>query len=46
MGGVKDKYLKCKSAGDQYVGICASGIDHLEKTFSASPPYLDITSIE
>ena len=31
MGGLKYKYLNCKYAGDQYVGSCASGLNHLEE---------------
>ena len=46
MGGVKEKYLKCESDGDQYVGGCASGPNHIEKTFAASPPYFDFSSIK
>jgi hypothetical protein len=34
MGGVKEKYLKYKAAGDQFVGKCATGINQLCKTFS------------
>ena len=46
MGGVKDKYLKRKSYGDQYVGRCTSGIDQIEKAFAASPPYFYFSSIK
>ena len=46
MGGVKDRYLKRESAGDQYVGRCAAGMDQLSKSFTISPPYFDFTSIE
>ena len=31
MGGVKDRYLKSKSAGDQCVDRCATGLDQLSK---------------
>ena len=31
MGGVKDKYLKYEATGDQYVGMCASGLNQLIK---------------
>ena len=41
MGGVKDKYLKYKAAGDQYVGICASGMNQLSKEFAVTPAYFD-----
>ena len=37
MGGVKYKYLKHKSAGDQYVGRCASGLNPLEKRLLLHP---------
>ena len=37
MGGVKDKYLKYKSAGDQYVGRCDSGLNQLSKEFAVTP---------
>ena len=46
MGGVKDRYLKYESAGDQYVGRCASGLDQLSKNFAVSPPYFDFSSLE
>ena len=45
MGGVKDRYLKRESAGDQYVGRCADGLDQLSKRFAISPPYFDFTNI-
>ena len=40
MGGVKDWYLKRESAGDQYVGRCAAGMDQLSKSFDTPPPFL------
>ena len=46
MGGVKDRYLKYASAGDQYVGRCANCSDQNTKEFALSPPYFDFTSIE
>ena len=45
-GGVKDRYLKRESAGDQYVGRCAAGLDQLSKKFAISPPYFDFTGVE
>ena len=39
MGGVKDKYLKHKATGDQYVGRCASGLNQLRKEFAVTPAY-------
>ena len=41
MGGVKDKYLKYEAAGEQYVGSCASGLNHLSKYFVVTPAYFD-----
>ena len=45
LGGVKDKYLFCKDAGDQYVGRCASGHDVNSKEFVISPTYFDMTHL-
>ena len=45
MGGVKDRYLKRESAGDQYVGRCAACLDQLNKRFAISPPYFDFTGL-
>ena len=42
-GVVKDWYLKRESAGDQYVGRCASGLDQLNRRFAISPPYFNFT---
>ena len=42
MGGVKDKYLKYKAAGDQYVGRGASGLNQLSKEFALMPAYFDL----
>ena len=42
MGGVKDKYMKYKSAGDQYVGRYASGLNQLRKMFAVTPAYFDL----
>ena len=41
MGGVKDKYLKYKAAGNQYVGRCASGLNQLSKEFTVTPAYFN-----
>ena len=38
MGGVKDKYLKIDSAGNQHVGRCASCLPILSMDFAVSPP--------
>ena len=45
MGGVKDKYLFYESAGDHYVGQCATTLDWLKKEFAISPPYFDYSAI-
>ena len=45
MGGVKDRYLKHESAGNQYVGCCTAGLDQLSKIFAISPPCFDFTGI-
>ena len=42
MGGVKDKYLKYEATGDQYVGMCASGLNQLIKEFAVTPAYFDL----
>ena len=41
MGGVKDKYLKYKAAGNHYVVRCASGLNQLSKEFTVTPAYFD-----
>ena len=46
VGGVKDKYLKRESAGDQHVGRCASCLPLLSIDFTVSPPYFDLSGIE
>ena len=46
MVGVKDKYLKRYSAGDQHVGRCASCLPILVMDFAVSPPYFDFSGIE
>ena len=46
MGGVKDKYLKRENEGNQYVGRCASCLNHLEKEFYVMPPYFDFAHIK
>ena len=45
LGGVKDKYLFRESAGDQYVGRCASCLDMLSKDFAVSPAYFDFSEL-
>ena len=39
MRGVKDKYVFRECAGDQYVGQCACGLNHLEHKISVFPDY-------
>lgn len=46
MGGVKARYLKYESAGDQYIGQCATGKNPLSKQFAASCPYFDFGMLE
>ena len=37
MGGVKDKYLKRESSGDQYYGRHVSGLNQIEKRLIFHP---------
>ena len=46
MGGVKDRYMKYASAGDQYVGRCTNCADHNSAEFSLSTPKLYFYSFE
>ena len=46
LGGVKDKYLFRKNAGDQYVGRCASCLDQNTTEFAVSPPYFDYSRFD
>ena len=46
IGGPKDKYVFHESAGDQYVGRCASCLSQLDKEFACSPPYFDFTALD
>ena len=41
MGEVKDKYLKYKAAGDQYVGRRDLGLNQLRKEFTVTTAYFD-----
>ena len=41
MGGTRDKYIKYKFAGDQYLGRCLSGLDQLSYMFGCTPPFFD-----
>lgn len=45
LNGVLMRYLKYESAGDEYVGRVASGLDLLTTEFSLSPPYFDYSTI-
>jgi len=45
MEGMKEKYIFCEKAGDQYVGRCASLLDQLSKEFAVSPPYFNFESL-
>ena len=44
LGGVKDRYIKYKKAGDQFFGMSVTGLPILEKGFVISPSYFDISS--
>jgi len=44
MGGVKDRYLKYESAGDQFVGRCAACLDLLSSEFAIFPPHFDFSA--
>ena len=46
VGGVKDKYLKRESTGDQHVGRCVSCLPILSMDFAATPPYFYFSGIE
>ena len=46
LGGVKDRYIKYKKSGDQFVGRAVSGLPILKKYLSISPPYFDISSCQ
>ena len=46
LAGVKDKYIFRESAGDQYVGRCASCLDQLSKDFAIPPPYVDLSTLK
>ena len=37
MGWFKDSYIQRESDSKQYVGRCATGLDHLNKLFDISP---------
>ena len=44
MGNVKDRYIHCKKAGDQFCGRSVTGIPSLCKEFSVSPVYFELGS--
>ena len=46
MGGVKNKYLFYKAAGDHYVGRCATTFNRIKKEFAVSPPYFDYSEFD
>jgi hypothetical protein len=46
MGGTRDKYIKYKAAGDQFLGRTLCGLNSLVKEFSTSPPFFDVNAGE
>ena len=46
MGGVKDRYLKYVSAGEQYVGHYTNFADQNSAQFAVSPPHFNFSSFE
>ena len=46
VGGVKNKYPRIESAGDQHVGRCASCLPIVSINFAMSPLYFDFSGIE
>ena len=44
--GVKDRYIKYKKSGDEFVGRAVTALPILKKYFAMSPPYFDITSYQ
>ena len=46
MGGVKDKYLFRKCAGDQYIGRCSCGLNQLDQNFAVSPYCFDYSEYD
>ena len=44
--GVKDRYIKYKKSGDQFVGRSVTGLPILEKYFAISPPCFFISSCQ
>ena len=46
MGGVKDRYLKYASDGDQYSGCCENCDDQNYAKFAVSTPHFDFSSFE
>ena len=46
MGGVKNKYLFYKAAGDHYVGRCATTFNLIKKEFAVSQPYFDYSEFD
>ena len=46
MPGVRNRYIKYKSAGDQFVGKCVSGRTRSSTEFAASPAYFDFSTFD
>ena len=46
MGGTRDKYIKYKNAGDQFLGCTLTSLNSLSKDFSISPPFFHLPQQE
>ena len=42
LGGIRDKCIKYKFAGDQFLGRTVCGLNSLVKEFSTSPPFFNM----
>ena len=45
MGGVKESYSKCESAGDEHMGRVTCGLNQLSTDFAISPPHFEFDHI-
>ena len=43
---VKERYFKYEATGNQYVGRCSVGLNHLTKGFSVSPPHFEFSHLD
>ena len=46
MGNVKDRYIHCEKAGDEFVGRSITGISSLSRHFATSPVYFEPDAVE